>query len=229
MALGTYKKKRNFRVTPEPKGAAPRKRAGRGAMFVVQKHDATRLHYDFRLEMDGVLKSWAVPKGPSLDPADKVLAVQVEDHPLEYGSFEGTIPKGQYGGGTVMLWDTGTWEPMGDEAPEAAYKRGALKFVLHGSKLQGGWHLVRMHSGRESGKANWLLIKSKDEHAVRGRAGDVRVSEMRSVATGRTMEEIAAGKKGKGGARGGKRVAPDAVWQSDREPKAKPRTRVARR
>src|ERR1700726_4142665 len=139
MALETYRKKRNFAATAEPKGAAP---LADSNIFVVQKHDATRLHYDFRLALNGVLKSWAVTKGPSLDPHDKRLAVEVEDHPVGYGDFEGTIPKGQYGGGTVMLWDHGAWEPIGD--PAAGLAKGELKFILHGQRLKGKWVLVRM-------------------------------------------------------------------------------------
>src|SRR6266404_4822924 len=138
MSLQEYKRKRHFKRTPEPAG----KRAAReGRSFVVQKHDARQLHYDFRLELDGVLKSWAVPKGPSLDPSVKRLAMQVEDHPVDYGSFEGIIPEGEYGGGTVMLWDRGHWEPKGD--PHEGYRSGRLKFTLYGEKLHGGWMLIR--------------------------------------------------------------------------------------
>src|SRR5262245_60377497 len=136
MGLAEYKRKRDFGKTPEPPGKVALK-AQRELTFIVQKHDASHLHYDFRLELDGVLKSWAVPKGPDLDPANKRLAMQVEDHPLEYGGFEGVIPKGQYGGGTVMLWDRGTWEPVGD--PHKGYREGNLKFTLDGEKLHGGW------------------------------------------------------------------------------------------
>ncbi len=139
MALTLYRKKRNFDATPEPRGEAM---ASGQNSFVVQKHDARRLHYDFRLEMDGVLKSWAVAKGPSLDPTVKRLAVAVEDHPLEYGDFEGTIPKGEYGGGTVIVWDRGTWRPDGD--PQKGFAKGHLEFELFGEKLHGRWHLVRM-------------------------------------------------------------------------------------
>src|SRR5688572_3617390 len=137
MGLAEYKRKRNFGKTPEPAGkVAP----SRGELhFVVQKHAASRLHYDFRLELDGTLKSWAVPKGPSLDPSVKALAVHVEDHPLDYAGFEGVIPQGEYGGGTVMVWDRGTWEPEGDDDPSTAYKKGKLKFTLHGEKLKGSW------------------------------------------------------------------------------------------
>src|SRR5882724_8067961 len=190
MALEEYKRKRNFKQTPEPPA---RKAPAEGRSFVIQKHAATRLHYDFRLELDGVLKSWAVPKGPSLDPGEKRLAVHVEDHPVDYGGFEGIIPKGQYGGGTVLLWDRGTWEPVEDD-PAAAYRKGHLKFRLDGEKLHGGWNLVRMH-GEKAGenKENWLLIKEKDEAAVPG-SGEAIVSERpESVASGESIEEIAAG------------------------------------
>src|SRR4029077_252183 len=160
--------------------------------FVIQKHAARRLHYDFRLELDGVLLSWAVPKGPSLDPAEKRLAMHTEDHPLEYGGFEGVIPKGQYGGGTVLLWDRGTWTPL-DPDPDAAYKKGALKFRLDGAKLHGNWALVRM-GGKAAREAheNWLLIKERDALAA-PETGDALVADNPlSVATGRSMEAIAA-------------------------------------
>src|SRR6478752_5791069 len=140
MALEEYRRKRDFKKTPEPTGVV-KKRQGRELFFCVQKHLASHLHYDFRLEHDGVLLSWAVPKGPSLDPSVKRLAMHVEDHPVEYGSFEGIIPQGEYGGGTVMLWDRGTWEPIGDARD--GYRKGRLKFTLHGEKLRGGWMLVR--------------------------------------------------------------------------------------
>src|SRR5271168_3340644 len=139
MALEAYRRKRNFKATAEPKGREPLENSN---IFVVQKHDATRLHYDFRLELDGVLKSWAITRGPSLVPGEKRLAVEVEDHPLEYGTFEGTIPKGEYGGGSVIIWDRGTWEPEGD--PHKALAKGHLDFRLDGEKLKGRWHLVRM-------------------------------------------------------------------------------------
>src|SRR5437016_9279500 len=142
MALEKYRTKRDFRITPEPRGKVARK-SGNALSFIVQKHAASHLHYDFRLELNGVLLSWAIPKGPSLDPHEKRLAVHVEDHPIDYGGFEGVIPKGQYGGGTVLLWDRGTWTPEGPD-PEAAYKKGALKFRLNGEKLHGNWALVRM-------------------------------------------------------------------------------------
>src|SRR3954454_12384213 len=179
MGLQEYKRKRNFRATPEPEGKVAK---AKGQSFVIQKHAATRLHYDFRLEMEGVLRSWAVPKGPSLDPAEKRLAVHVEDHPLEYGGFEGIIPKGQYGGGTVLLWDRGTWEPEGD--PVAAYRKGHIKFRLDGEKLHGGWHLVRLHGERAGeNKENWLLFKAEDEAAVPGSGDAVVTAYPDSVAT----------------------------------------------
>ena len=161
MGLAKYRKKRDFKRTAEPRGGKT-KACASGLSFVVQKHDASHLHYDFRLELDGVLKSWAVPKGPSLDPSQKRLAVEVEDHPLEYGSFEGTIPQGEYGGGTVMLWDHGKWEPLED--PRAGYRNGKLKFLLHGEKLHGEWMLVRRH-GQQTAKPQWLLFKVRDAAA----------------------------------------------------------------
>ena len=164
--LTTYKAKRDFERTQEPSGQNSVKPSNR-RRFVIQKHDATRLHYDLRLELDGVFKSWAVTRGPSLDPHDKRLAVEVEDHPLDYGDFEGTIPKGQYGGGTVMLWDRGYWEPEGTKTPEQALAKGDFKFTLEGKRLHGSFVLVRMANDRERGKrTNWLLIKHRDEFAV---------------------------------------------------------------
>jgi bifunctional non-homologous end joining protein LigD len=211
--LSTYRKKRDFGKTAEPAGdvkVAPAKQR----RFVIQKHDATRLHYDLRLEFDGVFKSWAVTKGPSLDPHDKRLAVEVEDHPLDYGDFEGTIPDDQYGGGTVMLWDRGTWE---SDDPERGFKKGDLKFTLHGDKLQGSWVLVRMRGDRYGGKrTNWLLIKHRDEFAKEGEANDI-LEEDRSVASGRTMAQIAQGKgKAPKPFMLAKKTKADAVWQSNR-------------
>ncbi len=189
--LSTYRAKRDFGTTAEPRGGQGAATPGR--RFVIQKHDATRLHYDFRLELDGVFKSWAVTKGPSLDPHDKRLAVEVEDHPLEYGDFEGTIPQGQYGGGTVQIWDRGTWAPEGDKTPEQALADGDLKFTLDGERLHGSWVLVRMKHDRFGGKrVNWLLIKHRDAAAREG-DGDALLAEDRSVASGRTMAAIAAG------------------------------------
>jgi bifunctional non-homologous end joining protein LigD len=192
MALEEYNRKRDFRLTPEPAGKPlPRPKAA-ALSFVVQKHAATRLHYDFRLELNGVLLSWAIPKGPSLDPGEKRLAVHTEDHPIEYGGFEGVIPKGQYGGGTVLLWDRGTWTPV-EPNPEAAYQKGALKFRLDGDKLHGNWALVRMggKAARE-GRENWLLIKERDEDAVPGSDAALVDDNPLSVATGRSMDAIAA-------------------------------------
>src|SRR5579884_190079 len=205
MALEEYQRKRDFRLTPEPAGGrvAPKRKAAALA-FVIQKHRARRLHYDFRLELDGVLKSWAVPKGPSLDPGEKRLAVHVEDHPIEYGGFEGVIPEGQYGGGTVLLWDRGTWQPL-DGDPDEAYRKGTLKFALHGEKLHGNWVLVRM-GGRAAKEAheNWLLIKERDEAAQPGSGSAVVDDNPESVDTGRTMDAIAADR--------------DRVWESNRAP-----------
>jgi bifunctional non-homologous end joining protein LigD len=193
VALEEYRRKRDFGKTPEPGGAeqAQVTPGAPGARYIIQKHDARRLHYDFRLELDGVLLSWAIPKGPSLDPHDRHLAARTEDHPLEYGSFEGTIPEGEYGAGTVLLWDRGTWEPEGD--PHAMMRKGDLKFTLHGEKLRGSWVLVRMKPRPEQGdKEEWLLIKHRDEEAVEG--GGQRLMDERptSVASGRSLEEIAA-------------------------------------
>src|SRR5436190_10683104 len=188
-SLSTYRKKRDFDKTAEPSGDIP-VAPSRQRRFVIQKHAASRLHYDLRLEFGGVFKSWAVTKGPSLDPHDKRLAVEVEDHPLDYGDFEGTIPKGQYGGGTVMLWDRGTWETA-DKDPLQSLKKGELKFSLNGEKLQGDWLLVRMKTDRSGGRrSNWLLIKHRDEFASEQ---DVTEKD-RSVASGRMMEDIEAGR-----------------------------------
>ncbi|MGE0761101.1 MAG: DNA polymerase ligase N-terminal domain-containing protein, partial [Pirellulaceae bacterium] len=192
-ALSQYRAKRDFTQTTEPRDAAGVVVSPR-ARFVVQKHAASRLHYDFRLELDGVFKSWAVTRGPSLDPHDKRLAVEVEDHPLAYGDFEGTIPRGQYGGGTVMLWDRGYWVPEDGRAPQDALRAGDLKFTLAGEKLTGSWVLVRMKHDRAGGKRNnWLLIKHRDVAAVDGN-GVAILEQDRSVASGRSMEQIAAGK-----------------------------------
>ncbi len=190
MALDQYHSKRDFKRTPEPRGKVGTKKAKRLA-YLIQKHAASHLHYDFRLELNGVLLSWAVPKGPSLDPADKRLAMHVEDHPLEYGKFEGLIPAGQYGGGTVMLWDRGTWSPVGDA--EEGYKQGHLKFELHGKKLQGLWALVKMHSTKYAGKGEpWLLIKDTDDFARRGKKAHIVEIEPDSVLSKRNIDEIAA-------------------------------------
>jgi bifunctional non-homologous end joining protein LigD len=199
MGLELYRKKRNFKTTPEPAGRVQRRRSHE-PLFVIQKHAASHLHYDFRLEHNGVLLSWAVPKGPSLDPHDKRLAMHVEDHPLEYGEFEGVIPPKQYGSGTVLLWDRGYWEPQGDA--EAGYRQGKLKFRLHGEKLQGGWTLVKSHGGKYGGDKSWLLIKENDEYARSGADARIVETEPDSVASGRSLEAIAAG--------------PDRVWHSNK-------------
>lgn len=211
--LTDYRRKRDFAATPEPAGGdGAAIGAGRG--FVVQKHAARRLHYDFRLELDGTLKSWAVPKGPSLDPGEKRLAVEVEDHPLDYADFEGAIPRGQYGGGSVIVWDRGRWEPEGD--PRQGLERGKLELRLHGEKLAGRWLLVRTRSRSDSGrrdsgrrdgggKPSWLLRKLADEHARPGSGDEVVVRRPESVLSGRTVEEVAE--------------VPGRVWQSDRRPR----------
>jgi bifunctional non-homologous end joining protein LigD len=225
--LSTYRGKRDFKKTGEPSGSR-KVAASKNLRFVIQKHAATRLHYDFRLELDGVFKSWAVTRGPSLDPHDRRLAVEVEDHPLDYGDFEGTIPKGQYGGGTVMLWDRGYWQVEGNKSPQAQLKTGDLKFVVVGEKLKGSFVLVRMRNDKYGGKRNnWLLIKHHDGFEHEGDK-DKLLEKDRSVASGRTMAQIAAGKepgpkpfmlahKAKG--------AVDAIWESDREAGEKPRTK----
>jgi len=197
-SLQAYRRKRDFSKTDEPSGAGSIEKPT-GHAFVVQKHAATHLHYDFRLEMNGVLKSWAVAKGPSVDPAVKRLAIEVEDHPLAYGRFEGTIPKGQYGGGTVMLWDRGTWHSDRNSDPEKDYKSGRLKFTLNGSKMKGQWALVRMKPRPQDRHPNWLLIKDRDAEAAPGRP-DKLLELDKSVKSGREMADIAAG---------------SAVWQSN--------------
>lgn len=189
--LDTYRQRRDFSRTSEPRGSTTHR--SHGGTYVIQKHAARRLHFDLRLELDGVLKSWAVTRGPSLDPADKRLAVRTEDHPLEYGGFEGTIPAGEYGGGTVMLWDRGRWEPQQD--PHHGLDHGELKFILHGERLRGGFALVRMGkpsgSRRTAPRENWLLIKERD--AWSDRSSDPVQHWHRSIASGRTMDDIAAG------------------------------------
>jgi bifunctional non-homologous end joining protein LigD len=187
--LRSYHAKRRFGVTAEPRG----KIGKRGHAFVVQKHAATRLHYDLRLQLDGVMKSWAVTRGPSLVPGEKRLAVQVEDHPIDYNKFEGTIPKGEYGGGTVMVWDRGHWQPDGD--PHKGLAKGHLAFHLAGNKLHGGWHLVRMRRRPGEKRDNWLLIKQHDEAARTAQQRDILLERPRSVKTGRTLEEIAQHKR----------------------------------
>ena len=207
MGLKTYSKKRDFTRTSEPQPKIKHSRTGR--LYVIQKHDASRLHYDFRLELDGVLKSWAIPKGPSLDPSERRLAMEVEDHPLDYGKFEGVIPEGEYGGGTVMIWDTGRWEPEEDAAE--GYKNGKLTFRLEGERLHGRWHLVRMadRCGTAS-KPAWLIFKDKDEAARPTARGDV-LAEATSARSGRTMEQIASDR--------------DRVWSSSGEIKSNGKTK----
>jgi len=215
--LASYRSKRDFTKTSEPSGqlaVAPSDRM----RFVIQKHAARRLHYDLRLEIDGVFRSWAVTKEPSLDPKLRRLAVEVEDHPLDYGDFEGTIPGGQYGGGTVQLWDRGYWEPEGSRSAEEMLRSGSLRFKLDGERLHGGWVLVRMRNDRSGGtRQNWLLIK---HHDAFDRAGEENgdATEERSVASGRTMAEIAAGKgrKPRPFMLAGAQFRPDAVWNSNR-------------
>jgi bifunctional non-homologous end joining protein LigD len=188
MGLDRYLEKRRFERTPEPTGKVEASPAGN--LYIIQKHDASHLHYDLRLELDGVLKSWAVPRGPSLNPADKRLAVHVEDHPIEYGTFEGIIPEAEYGGGTVMLWDRGTWEPEGD--PREGYAKGDFKFKLHGVKLKGNWVLARMKGKAGGDGKNWLLIKKRDSEAISGSDPEPVETMNRSVASGWTMQEIAS-------------------------------------
>ena len=186
--LAAYNAKRDFSVTDEPAGEVRRKK-GKALQFVIQKHAASHLHFDFRLELDGVMKSWAVPKGPSLDPAVKRLAMEVEDHPISYNTFEGTIPAGEYGGGTVMLWDRGTYDAEdggGVESLREGYRRGDLKITLQGKRLEGSWVLVRM---KRPGRPQWLLIKHKDEHSDAAR--DIVDEVVTSVASRRTMDSIA--------------------------------------
>ncbi|HWI85106.1 MAG TPA: DNA polymerase ligase N-terminal domain-containing protein, partial [Sphingomonas sp.] len=190
--LAKYNAKRDFKQTSEPAGIADS--SGRN-IFMVQKHDATRLHWDFRLELDGTLKSWAVTRGPSLNPDDKRLAVRTEDHPLAYATFEGTIPKGQYGGGTVMLWDRGTWTPHPGKDPRKTIEEGHLHFTLYGERMKGEWLMIRLKPRGNERTENWLLRKIDDEYA--GGSGDLVDRCLTSVTTGRTMTEIAAGKGGK--------------------------------
>lgn len=217
--LTAYNRKRDFSVTPEPAGRIG-KSAGAKLRFVIQRHAATRLHFDLRLELNGVYKSWAVTKVPSLDPATKRLAVEVEDHPIDYGTFEGTIPKGEYGGGTVQLWDNGTWWPQSGD-PARDLKRGSLKVCFNGKRMKGGWALIRLRDDkkgfRRSTRHNWLLIKEHDDAARPGEP-EALASEVTSVKSGRTLEEIASRSRN--------------VWHSNRseksEPGAKPRAAAKR-
>ena len=191
--LKLYRSMRDFKVTDEPSGSAKAKSSNKQNLpFVIQKHAASHLHYDFRLGWNGVLKSWAVAKGPSYFTGDKRLAVQVEDHPIDYGGFEGIIPKGQYGGGTVMVWDQGTWEPQaGHTDVDTGLRTGSLKIIMHGAKMKGKWALIRM-GGKYANerKPNWLLIKEHDEFERPRDAPSVTEEEPNSVVTGRSLEEI---------------------------------------
>src|SRR5438270_7605262 len=215
MPLVEYRRKRDFHKTPEPSGSH---KAATGRQFVVQKHAASHLHYDFRLQLGDVLKSWAVPKGPSLDPRDKRLAIEVEDHPVDYGSFEGVIPEGEYGGGTVLLWDRGEWEPIGD--PWAGYESGKLKFNLHGEKLRGSWALIRRSGAIGASKPQWFLIKHRDEEAREKEEFDVATEAPLSVATGRDLDAIASDRDRAWGSGNGKQSA-------SRNAKKQPATRRA--
>lgn len=216
--LEQYHAKRDFRKTTEPSGKLPRHRPGEaGGIYVIQKHAATRLHYDFRLEHDGVLWSWAVTRGPSLDPHEKRLAVHVEDHPIDYASFEGTIPKGEYGGGSVIVWDDGKWIPEGD--PVEGMKKGHIGFELQGYKLHGRWHLVRLKPRRGEKRDNWLLIKADDAAARPGE--DILEDEPQSVKSGLTVEEVGEGKAARG--------AKPKVWHSDRPAATKAKAGRAKR
>lgn len=184
-SLVPYKRKRRFHTTPEPQGSLPKKQTT-APIFVIQKHAASHLHYDFRLEIDGVLVSWAVPKGIATDPAQKHLALQTEDHPIEYAQFEGVIPQGEYGGGTVMVWDIGTYENKKKASMSSCLKKGRIEIVLEGKKLKGGYALIRTALG--DNKKNWLLVKMRDEYA------DKKIKNVtKSALTGRTMKQIAAG------------------------------------
>jgi bifunctional non-homologous end joining protein LigD len=205
--LTEYREKRDFKRTAEPEGGSKRAADSEKLEFVIQKHAATRLHYDLRLELDAVMKSWAVPKGPSADPAVKRLAMQVEDHPMEYNTFEGTIPKGEYGGGTVMLWDRGWYEPEkggGEDGVRDGLRKGDLKVIFHGKRMKGSWVLVRTRGwggGGSSGKPSWLLIKHRDEHVEP--LDTLTETHTTSVVTKRTMEQIGGATKAK-------------VWHSNR-------------
>jgi bifunctional non-homologous end joining protein LigD len=229
MKLKDYQKKRNFEVTSEPSGKGGSKnKSGDSLIYVIQKHRATQLHYDFRLEWKRTLLSWAVPKGPSLDSSVKRLATQVEDHPIDYATFEGVIPEGEYGGGTVMVWDSGTWEPEGAGA-EAGLEKGDLKFKLFGKKLKGSWVLVRTRGFGSSTKPSWLLIKHRDQYAS---TEDVTAKKFRSVVSNRLLAEIARDnggnvEKAATGDPGGKiprapakkRKGPPSVWHSNKRSK----------
>ena len=228
--LSEYEAKRDFERTSEPSGVGDNKVAPSEYLrFVIQKHDATRLHYDLRLELGDVFKSWAVTRGPSLDPAEKRLAVEVEDHPLEYGDFEGTIPKGEYGGGTVMIWDRGFWAPESDKPPIQSLRDGELKLAIAGEKLQGSFVLVRLKRRAGEKRNNWLLIKHRDKWATAGK--DTVQNQDRSVASGRTMTEIASG-NGRAATpfmTAGHAIAPAAVWDTAASQRSQRATTARRR
>src|SRR4051812_3980820 len=217
--LARYREMRDFSQTAEPSGEASRVVPSEALRFVIQKHAASHLHFDLRLEYEGTFRSWAVPKGPSLEPKDRRMAMEVEDHPLDYGDFEGAIPKGQYGGGTVMLWDRGYWAPeKGFEKIGQALAKGELKFVMEGERMHGSWVIVRLKSDKPGKAKNaWLLIKHRDEAAVEGNVTGPTEDD-RSVASGRTLVEIANGKGRKAQPfMTAKDVDAGAVWQSNRD------------
>jgi len=218
--LARYRAKRDFSRTAEPSGRLKVSDSTR-LRFVVQRHAARRLHYDLRLQLGGVFKSWAVTKGPSLDPRVKRLAVEVEDHPLDYGDFEGTIPKGEYGGGTVQVWDRGYWEPDGSQSAEEMLSRGDLTFRLYGAHLKGGWVLARMRRDKyDSKRTSWLLIKRRDHFAQQGGA-DAALEDDRSVASGRSMAQIAAGTGRRARPFMLKRVSSARPTRHDKSPRAR--------
>jgi bifunctional non-homologous end joining protein LigD len=221
MALNEYRKKRDFKITPEPSGGKSSSENQKSVIYVVQKHRATALHYDFRLEFRGTLLSWAVPKGPSLDPSVKRLAMQVEDHPIDYAGFEGVIPEGEYGGGTVMVWDKGTWTSESPD-PVAAMEKGDLKFTLHGKKLKGSWVLVRTRGFGSSTKTSWLLIKHRDEFAS---DADIATEMPRSAISNRLLADIAR----EGGGDVEKAATGDPAPAKPSKSAAKPRAAAAKK
>jgi bifunctional non-homologous end joining protein LigD len=224
MKLSKYHTKRNFEVTPEPAGKDLNsgRKSSSSLLYVVQKHRASHLHYDFRLEYNGTLLSWAVPKGPSLDPSVKRLAMQVEDHPLDYADFEGVIPEGEYGGGTVMVWDCGTWSPESVDIGTALAK-GNLKFTLHGKKLKGSWVLVKTHGYGGNSKTSWLLIKHRDEYAS---AEDITMERPKSARSNRLLVDIA--REGQGNIEKAATGDPHPLTTTSKKPSSAP-ARAAKR